>query len=236
MDEVVGELRERLGPAADEMLERFALEFPAASPEAVEPPAVRLEELLLIRIANENPAVGVLRELIDDRPLQQGTRYREAIDGLEQILANGPPIGPDGGSLIELLRAPARRSPTSLAGQLRYIREPGRSLLGDALSEILARLDLALGILAEEERGFHIRFGGGGAKRAEAPTFDHARDEPEAFSSDSSWMPRSSSSPRAPTSGSTSCRGPTAGRSGRSTRSRTRSSTSSPAGASPACG
>jgi glycosidase len=189
MDEAVDGLRGRLGPAADDLLERFAVEFPPPTATTVEPLPVRLEELLLIRIGNENPAVGPLRELIDDRPLERATRYRDAISGLEAVFAEGPPIGPDNGSLIELLRTPARRAPTSLAGQLRFIREAWAGLLGDALLDLIARLDLTLGILAEEERGLHLRFGAGGAKRTEAPSFAHAREEPEAFSSDSSWMP-----------------------------------------------
>ena len=94
MDEAVDGLRTRLGPAADDLLERFALEFPPPTATTVEPPPVRLEELLLIRVGNENPAVGPLRELIDDRPLERATRYRDAISGLEAVFAAGPPIGP----------------------------------------------------------------------------------------------------------------------------------------------
>ena len=34
---------------------------------------------------NENPAVGPLRELVDDRILGEGTRYEDAIAGLEEV-------------------------------------------------------------------------------------------------------------------------------------------------------
>ncbi len=171
------------------LLDRFAAEFPGRTARP-EPRATRLEELILVRVANENPALGPLRELVDDRPLERATRYRDAIAGLEVAFAEGPRIGPDGQSLLELLRAPARHSPTSLAGQLRYIRERWAGILGDALIALLARLDLALGILAEEEAALHLRFGGGGGTtRGEVPKLGSA-DEPEAFSSDSAWMPR----------------------------------------------
>ena len=122
----------------------------------------RLEELLLTRIANENPAVGPLRELVDDRPLANGTRYREAIAGLEATFAGGPPIDGDGLSLIELLRPPARRAPTSLAGQLRYIRDAGGSPRRQLLEPRRAGSTSRSAILAEEERALHLRFGGGG--------------------------------------------------------------------------
>ncbi|MDO8483845.1 MAG: alpha-amylase family glycosyl hydrolase [Candidatus Limnocylindrales bacterium] len=186
------DLEARLGPEAARLLDRFGQEFPGRGPEP-EPPAHRLEELLLTRISNENPALGPLQELVDDRALARGTRYAEAIAGLEAIFAEGPPFDVEGISLIELMRAPARHAPTSLAGQLRYIRERWGPILGAALEDLLRRLDLAIGIIAEEERALHLRFGGGTGGpggHAETPSFAGAAEEPEAFSSDSAWMPR----------------------------------------------
>ena len=188
----LADLEATLGPDADRLLDRFGQEFPGRGPEP-EPPAHRLEELLLTHIANENPALGPLQELVDDRTLARETRYSEAIASLEAIFAAGPPSDIDGISLIELMRAPARHAPTSLAGQLRYIRDRWGPMLGAALEDLLRRLDLAIGIMAEEERALHLRFGGGTGgpgDRPEAPSFASAADEPEAFSSDSAWMPR----------------------------------------------
>ncbi len=189
IDLALGALEERLGRRdARILLDRFAAEFPGRTARP-EPRQARLEELVLIRVANENPAIGPLRELVDDRPLERLTRYRDAIATLEVAFADGPRIGPDGQSLLEFLRAPARHSPTSLTGQLRYIREHWAGILGDALAALIARMDLALGVIAEEERALHLRFGGGDPGRAEAPKLG-SPDEPEAFSSDSAWMPR----------------------------------------------
>src|SRR6187200_3325127 len=126
------DLRHELGDDVDLLLDRFAATFPGVGPEP-EPPLDRLEELLLTRIANENPAIGPLRELVDDRVLREGTRYDEVIAGLERSYEAGPAMElPDGTrtSLVELLRAPARHVPTSLAGQLRYVREHWSSILG----------------------------------------------------------------------------------------------------------
>ncbi|MEP6640204.1 MAG: alpha-amylase family glycosyl hydrolase, partial [Chloroflexota bacterium] len=196
MAAALADLETRLGPDAERLLDRFGEEFPGHGP-APEPPAHRLEELLLTRVANENPAVGPIRELIDDRALIEGTRYRDAIARLETTFADGPAM--DGElSLLELMRLPARQAPTSLSGQLRFIRASWGDLLGDALGPLIHRLEVAVGILAEEERALHLRFGGGGGgggdggerRPTETPSFGGAAEEPEAFSSDSAWMPR----------------------------------------------
>ncbi len=193
------DLEDRLGPDAGRLLDRFGEEFPGQGTEP-ETPAHRLEELLLTRVSNENPAVGPIRELIDDKSLVEGTRYRDAIARLETTFSDGPPIDGEGTSLLELMRMPARRAPTSLAGQLRFIRANWGDILGTALDDLIHRLDIAVGILAEEERALHLRFGGGAGgggggggpdgRPVETPSFGGAAEEAEAFSSDSAWMPR----------------------------------------------
>ena len=191
------EIRRDIGDDADLVLDRFGGAFPGSGPDP-EPALVRLEELLLTRVANENPAIGPLRELVDDRVLREGTRYDDVIAGVERAFAGGPDVELADGtraSLVELLRAPARHVPTSLAGQLRYVREHWGAILGADLDALIGRLDIAIGILAEEEHGLHLRFGGGGGGGkdgpVDVPSFTGAVvDEPEAFSSDSAWMPR----------------------------------------------
>ena len=78
-----------------------------------EPAPARLEELILIRVANENPAIGPLRELVDDRPLERATRYREAIAGLEVVFAGEPSV-----------RASATARSSSCCGRRRDARRP----------------------------------------------------------------------------------------------------------------
>jgi hypothetical protein len=56
---------------------------------------------------------------------------------------------------------------------------------------LIGRLDIAIGILAEEEHALHQRFGGpSDGREVHAPTFRGLADEPERFSVDSAWMPR----------------------------------------------
>ncbi len=177
---------------ADRLLGAVGGEFP----DVAEAPApARLEELLLIRVANENPAARPLQVLVDDTPLPRSDRAA-AMAAVEAYQGALPPIGPNGETLVELLRAPARAHPTSLAGQLRYVRQHWSGLLGGELDALLDRMLLALDVIAEEERGLHLRFGGGGgpagggAGHGEAPDLSGLEAEPERFSSDSAWMPR----------------------------------------------
>ncbi len=186
-------VRRELRDDLDRLLDRFAAAFPGVGPEP-EPALMRLEELLLTRVANENPAIGPLRELVDDRILADGTRYQEAVAGLEDAFGDGMVLDAgDGGkaSLVELLRAPARHAPTSLSGQLRYVRDTWGGLLGSDLDSLTGRLGIAIGIIAEEDRALHQHFGGGGDRReVHTPSFGGLADEPERFSVDSAWMPR----------------------------------------------
>ena len=192
MPAATGAVEEALGePALDGLLDAVADEFPDVAGRTE---AGRLEELLLLRIANENPAARPLRDLVDDSPLP-GQERAGAMASLETYHAALTPIGPDGETLVELLRAPARAYPTSLAGQLRYVRDRWRGLLGDALDVLLDRVLLTLDVMTEEEHGLHLRFGGGGDGgpgdgHGEAPDLTGLDAEPERFSSDSAWMPR----------------------------------------------
>jgi glycosidase len=175
---------------AERLRRSFLDDFPDRLEDAQdvppEAPESTLEELVLTRIANENPAAAPLRDLFDDRPLAERADYEPSIATLDAFFAAQPGFGPDGETLLEMLRAPARHSPTSLAGQLRFIRERWGSMLGDLLDRLLIALD----VIAEEERALHLRFGGGGGSAAEAPEFGGLDAEPERFSSDSEWMPR----------------------------------------------
>ena len=190
LDGAATDLERQLRDGARKVLRGFESEFPTDGKP--EPPPDVVEELLLTRVANENPAANHIRDLFDDRPIAVATPYEQAIATLEASLGDGPPFGPDGETLFELLRAPARHAPGSLAGQLRYIRERWRGVLGDALERLMGEIDLTLGVLAEEERALQLRDvrWGVGAGSAHAPSFAGAEHEPERFSHDSDWMPR----------------------------------------------
>ena len=180
------ELDTKLGRRkVDDVLDRLSKEFGA---EPGRPDL--LESLLLLDVAADNPASQPLHPLVDPGPVAAAKAYdalTRVLDGLFRLEGDATTGGE---TLVDLLRAPARHSPTSLAGQLRYARDRWGSILPP---ELAARLVAGEDLLAEEERALHLRFGGGGGGGpgvAEAPSFAGADAEAERFSMDRDWMPR----------------------------------------------
>ena len=114
MADALADLDADLGPDAVRVLDRFGQEFPGAGP-LPEPARDRLEEMLLIHVANENPALGPLRELVDDRVLARDTRYAEALTRVESSLADGPPV--EGAAIAPRRHARARSPLADIAGR-----------------------------------------------------------------------------------------------------------------------
>uniref|UniRef100_A0A832I6C0 Alpha-amylase n=1 Tax=Eiseniibacteriota bacterium TaxID=2212470 RepID=A0A832I6C0_UNCEI len=151
---------------------------------------VALEELLMLWLANVNPAFEPFRELFDDAPLAAEVRYGDAIAAVRDAFAAMPPFGPDHQALPDMLRAPALAHPRSITGQLEWIRERWAHLLPE---HVLRRLLVTLDVIREEERGRWARFHGApGLHKGTEPVPDLRRleAEPERFTPDRDWMPR----------------------------------------------
>jgi hypothetical protein len=144
-----------------------------------------LEEILLLRLANENPAFGPFRFLFDESVLAapgsaEAETYAAAIGAATRRFAALPFFGPEGQDLVTMLRSPAKAAPYSLPGQLEYIKAHWGLLLGDRLLRLLGGLDL----IREEERP---RFPGPGPTRAYV--YSGMEREYERFTQDRDWMP-----------------------------------------------
>jgi glycosidase len=142
---------------------------------------VALEELVMLWLANANPAFSPYRELFDDTRLENETVYQRIFPLLRAFFDTQPPFGPNNQNLIDMLRAPALASPYSLTGQLEYIRQYWSSVVGRYLYRLLTSLDL----IKEEEKAIFL--GPGPARVIE---FVGQELEPERFSPDLDWMPR----------------------------------------------
>lgn len=153
-----------------------------------------LEELVLLKLANENPAFQPFRFLFEDGiredvplpgSLDAKTRYRRAFEAIERRSMELPAFGPAGeeSGFLELLRMPARNAPDSLEAQLLWIREHW----GAGFDEIGIKVLRSLDMLKEEEAP---RFPPGPGPQV-AYTYNYAsvRHEYEKFTQDRDWMP-----------------------------------------------
>ncbi len=112
------------------------------------------EELMLLYLANANPAFQQFRELFDDKALTETTAYKGVTQELPKYLATRPPIAPEVGSLMDALQAPMRLSPDSITGQLEYIREHWGKFIDTDLRGLL----LAIDTVREEDLAIWMRF------------------------------------------------------------------------------
>ena len=196
MTDALAWLRERFGDEAlDRTFSLFVSEFPGSdlwqgkteiapylegTTEGVPNREVIVEEMLLLWLANMNPAFGPFRELFDDSPLKEKELYLSVIHELWEFFETRSSFGPQNQKLISLLRSPAVEVPHSLQGQLEYIYRHWGYLLADYVTRLLQSLD----IFREEEK---LPFGGPGP----VPVSDYRglESEHEQFSPDRDWMP-----------------------------------------------
>jgi len=198
MKQALDWLNEKFNKAEiEKTLRKFASEFPPIAvyqrkidldeylrgeTEASSNLQIVLEEMLLLWLANQNPAFAPFLEFFADDQLQKQTTYLKIIDGLEQFFEEQPSYGPEKQNLIDLLRSPAIQVPHSLSGQLQYMLDKWGMLLGKYLYRLLSSLDF----IKEEEK---MRFAlGPGLQRVYE--FKSEEEEPERFSADRDWMPR----------------------------------------------
>ena len=171
-----------------------------------------LEELILLWIANINPAFKPFHVLFEDKDLKQKTVYPSVTAAFPDFFSTRPPVTPEIGSLIDALRAPILASPDSLTGQLEFIREKWAPYLGEDIRRVL----LAIDVLREEDLAIWMRFHPPGPdqfrhgapqwgdmgflgdefigwdefrRKKYAAGYQAPLDEYEAFSADQAWMP-----------------------------------------------
>ncbi|HEY9139219.1 MAG TPA: alpha-amylase family glycosyl hydrolase, partial [Terriglobus sp.] len=114
-----------------------------------------MEELLLLWLANQNPAYKPFRMLFDDTDLRTTLpAYREMQKDADAYFETRPEFSAEAKTLLKALRAPFEASPNSLSGQLDFIRQHWPAVLGPALQRTL----LAIDTLREEEVAIWMQF------------------------------------------------------------------------------
>jgi glycosidase len=145
-----------------------------------------LEEMVLLYLANANPALSQYREFFDDDELKQTTAYQAIISGLQAFFSKQPGFKSGGETLFDVLMAPIRRAPHSLQAQLEYLLMRWREVLGD---HFVLRILRGIDFTREEV----IRQTGPGGFGGQAPVLTYTGQdytEYERFSQDKDWMPR----------------------------------------------
>ncbi len=150
-------------------------------------PEITLEEIILLSLANFNPAFVPFKELFQDERLRNDTKYSVILQELEKFFRSEKPFGTQGITVLDLLRAPILACPDSLEGQLSYIKQHWGLLLGDRfLKKLLGAHDL----IEEESK---LIFSGGDVPTV-VPTYTSADGfkaiDLERFTSDLEWMPK----------------------------------------------
>jgi glycosidase len=192
-------LEERLGDEARRLLLSFASAFPVTPVYVGERRAVEqlegetvgrsnadlaLGELLLVSLANENPAFTRFRELHDDTSLRDAAAYGQVIAAIEEQFDASSAPWPADASLLETVRAPLRACPTSLSGQIHYVRTNWAGLLGEGFVALLGRMLWALDLMEEKEEKRR-----GPVTLLDAEVIEGSVDAEEHFSQDRDWMP-----------------------------------------------
>lgn len=194
--------------AVDELLLAFTAEFPPTpvyrgeidarawlDGDALDPVtgrtrsnrAATLEEMILLRLANENPAFKPFFLLFNDKFLLRNSLYQPVWSEIKSFFAGQPVFGPNNVDLITMLKEPVVYSPDSLKGQLDYIRTYWKDLLGEWLLRLLAGMDM---ISEEEKAAWAPLTAGGGSPDMDPYNYDSLMQEYERFSPDREWMPK----------------------------------------------
>ncbi len=156
-------------PSIQNLLRQFTDQFPnvavyrgkqivdawlAGTTEGLPNREAAFEEMILLWLANINPAFAPFKEFFDDAALTKQTVYPGVTRQLDTFFATRPLFDPELGTLLDALRAPMLASPESLTGQLEYIREQWAPHLGDDLRRVL----LAIDVVKEEDIAIWMQF------------------------------------------------------------------------------
>lgn len=149
-----------------------------------------LEEMILLHLANENPAFKPFILLFDDSELTKNKLYEKTWAKIQNFAKSNPTFGPFDHDLINLLREPALFSPESLKGQLDYIQKHWGEFLGEWLKKILSGMDT----ISEEEKASWQPMGGGdpafSGPDLQPYSYENLVNEYERYSPDRDWMPK----------------------------------------------
>ncbi len=190
----------------DETVEQYLARTSDGTPNS----QVALEELMLVWLENQNPALNQLEDLIDDEPLVRTTPYNQVMTSIDNFFATQPVFGIENLPLLRLLLAPIKASPNSILEQLKYIVEKWDAIISRSPS--LKKLLLQSIDFVKEEGKYFLMLEAARAEKERTPlevrqaqffgdfeketppVADYKsaiyEEAPENFTPDENWMPR----------------------------------------------
>ncbi|HKB84740.1 MAG TPA: hypothetical protein VKD08_01125, partial [Ignavibacteriaceae bacterium] len=170
-----------------------------------------VEEIILLNLQNNNPAVSNLSDLCTDKPLAEKTKYLNFLDETDKFFITEKSFGKNNLPLLQFLREPIISNPYNLEGQLDFIfKEWGVFIYDKFGRRILGGKDLI-----HEDYKLFIQHGGGEKGTPPVPTYEfdeeyfkklrarlqagenltpdelnYFQSEYERFTADIEWMPR----------------------------------------------
>ncbi len=177
----IGHLENVFEPSElDRMIASFRRLYPSPGDEKQVSREMVLEEMVLLRLANTNPAFEPFIELFDHTEMEETTIYPGVMEELRRFFDTQPKFGPKNQNIIDMLESPAKKFPRSLSAQLSFIQKEWGLVLGKYLLRLLQGLDF----IKEEDRPFFT-----GPGPTHVYTFRGEDEEAEHFSRDLEWMP-----------------------------------------------
>jgi glycosidase len=190
----------------DETVEQYLSRTSDGTPNT----QVALEELMLVWLENQNPALNQLEDLIDDESLVQNTPYNQVITSVDNFFATQPTFGVENLPLLRLLLAPIKAAPNSILEQLKYVIEKWDAIISrsPSLKKLLLQ---SLDFVKEEGKYFMMLEAAraekermpsevrqaqffGDYEKETPPVADYKsamyEEAPENFTPDVNWMPR----------------------------------------------
>ncbi|MCF6335371.1 MAG: alpha amylase catalytic subunit, partial [Spirochaetales bacterium] len=138
-----------------------------------------IEELIVLRLTNENPACTPYLSLFDEHNLISDSLYLKMMENCFHFLKNTSGPEGKGTNIIDFLKEPGRHYPESLLEQLLFMAENWKFLPEDYFQMILRGIDYI-----KEENKPVFPPGPGSVEE-----YKYSGDSPEGFSTDSEWMP-----------------------------------------------
>ena len=164
-----------------------------------------IQEAMMLFFNNFNPANKKLKELFDEKYLEDPLLFRQFIDHLEDFFEEQPPYGPKNQDIFDLFKTPILSSPDDISKQIDFITEKWESLLSEKIrltllkSKDLLKEDVRFDTMGGDpltaapvykgmaDDASRFSLGKSGYKYAEDSEADY--EEPEQFTDDVHWMP-----------------------------------------------